>query len=74
MSRPWKVDDILSPIIQFVLVISRAPSTPSRSATGEMIPLSGSTKYWPFFVLTMMALREVPTVGSTTTTKTVFAG
>ena len=34
-SRPWKVEETLSPIIQEVLVISRRLQ-PSRSATGVM--------------------------------------
>src|SRR5207248_11333509 len=34
----------------------------------------GRMKYWPFLVLTAMALREVPTPGSTTTKKIVPAG
>ena len=44
-------------------MISRAPSRPSRSVTGVIRPLSGRTKYWPFFDFTIMALREVPTAG-----------
>src|SRR5947207_12277887 len=74
MSRPWKVEETGAWIIQFWLVISRAESRPSRSMTGVMSPLSGRTKYWPFLDLTTMALREVPTPGSTTTRKTVPAG
>src|SRR5208283_2882607 len=46
------------PIIHPVLVISRAESKPSRSITGEIKPLSGSTKYCPFFVLTTSLARS----------------
>ena len=74
MSRPWNVDDNFVPIIQSVFVISRTPSMPSRCSTSVSRPLSGSTKYCPRFDLATIALRVLPTPGSTTTTKTVSAG
>jgi len=72
-SRPWNVDETRSPIIHSRFVISRAPASPSRSITGVMSPLSGSTKYCPRWLLTRSALRAVPTPGSTTTRNTVPA-
>ena len=61
-------------IIHAVFVISRRLLNPSRSATGVINPLSASTKYCPFLDLTITALRDVPTPGSTTTGKTVPEG
>ncbi len=47
---------------------------PSFSATSVSVPLSGVTKYCPFFVWATTDLRLVPTPGSTTETNTVPAG
>ena len=74
MSRPWNVDDTLSPIIHAVFLISLTPSMPSRSCTGVISPLSGNTKNCPFFDFTTTALRAEPTPGSITTRNTVPGG
>ena len=74
LNEPWKVEERAAPIIHAGLVISRAATIPSRSATRVSNPLSGRTKNWPTLDWAMIALRVLPTPGSTTTRKTVPAG
>ena len=73
MSRPWNVRNFVANHPTGIRDLSRGFQTIAFNDS-RINPLSGSTKYWPFLVFTMTALREVPTPGSTTATNTVPAG